>query len=668
MKKIILLVLAIIVISPSLKATETLTFSDDFKSGTENWNLESGWSIISDGGNPVLQGTEHTFAATYIEGIAGKLELKLRLQEGGIHLNIRSAPTDSGLNRYFVGLNKGGSYIQKQLGNEFQELKGGGTGISLSEWHQIRVEIVQEKINVFVDNNLILSAQDQDLLKEGGISFETLENSIAEIDDVKIDTQVPDTRNILAEDLFPEGKHKGDITLQGREVLVLEQGKFEQFGNIYLKDSSQLIIRDASLKISRYQRLLNHWGIHLESRSSLAVENSELIPGEGALFVIEARERAKISLKDSPTQVHLFSVFGSARAVVENSKIVGEIGGLVSAYDKADIKVVNSEIGAVNLYIPNRATFEASGLRTGFFEKWNLHQDARVSGINYNITLINTGLVKDAIGPGPFERGWPLFIDSGAKVKIENSELRKVVIELNNEKAEFANFSLETPTNFRYRNISLEKVKVMGQWGVFIHGDSDVIVRDSDAFWTFIYDEANLTLINTHMNEFDPRNFKGRLIFNNVKWDTAAEIIGNNDFTMEGSIEIGEIGGFSWETSKVTRAYDMAGKPNSEITLRKGEEIVWQGKTDENGRVSFSIKFEDATFDDRWIVQDNFGHNAEISFFSKTPFDIQQKIKIRAPQNQPPPFLKPLVPGLALLVLIVLSLFIWKKYLKGRVN
>ena len=131
---------------------------------------------------------------------------------------------------------------------------------------------------------------------------------------------------------------------------------------------------------------------------------------------------------------------------------------------------------------------------------------------------------------------------------------------------------------------------------------ADVIIRDSDAFWTFIFDDSKLTLINTHMNEFDPRNFRGEMIFENSRWDTAAEILENNNFTMSGSLEIGSIGGFSWENSKVTRIYDVIGKPNSELTLRKGEEIVWQGKTDGQGKASFSLKFNDTTFDDSWLI------------------------------------------------------------------
>ncbi len=661
----------------SVKA-EIQIFNDDFESSVDNWNLESGWSVISENGDRVLQGTQHTFTTAYLEGVTNKLELKLKLLQGSIHLNIRSKPVPEGLNRYFIGLNNGSSYIQKQFNNDFQSLKT-GEGISLNEWHDIKIEVIQDKINVFYDGDLILSAQDKDLIKEGGVSFETHEESRAYIDDVRIETEVPDARDLKVQDLFPDGEHKGDLTLEGRDLLTLENGEFEQFGNIYLKDKSKLIIRDSTFKITRYQKLLNHWGIYLEDRASLEIENSRLIPGEdpisheGTLFVINARDRTSVNMKNSPTKIHLFMMFGNAKAVVENSEIVGDIGGIVSAFDKSDIKVINSKIGAVNLYIPNGATFEASGLGTGFFQKWNLHEDTKVSGIDYNITLMNTELVKDTIGPGPFERGWPVFIESDAHVKIKDSELRKVVITLRDEKAEFVDFHLETPTNFNYKNITLENVIVKGQWGIFIHGSSDVVVRDSDAFWTFIFDDSKLTLVNTDMNEFDPRNFRGEMVFENSRWNTAAEILENNNFTMRGSLQIGNIGGFSWENSSVTRIYDLTGKPNSELTLKKGEETVWRGKTDENGKASFSLRFDDTTFDDSWLIQDNFGNENEVTFFSKTPINIQQsiiskyiqKIKLKVSPG-PPPTSKVVFTVFPLIIVAIVVFFLWKRWLKKK--
>jgi hypothetical protein len=557
-----------------------------------------------------------------IIGTVNKLELELKLSQGAIHLNIRSEPSSEGLNRYFIGFNKDGSYIQKQLGDDFRRLTDHGKSISLNEWHKIRIEIIQDTIEVFSDDEIVFSIEDKDIIQEGSVSFETFEDSRVYIDKVRVETVILEARQIRARALFPDGKHKGNIILEGRDFLRLENGTFEQFGNVYLKDGSNLILRNATLYISRYKRLLNHWGIYLEDKASLEIKDSILLPGKETLVVIHARDRTRVDMKNSPTKIHLFTMSENAEALVEDSEIVGNIGGLVGAHGKARVKVSNSKIGAINLWIPSGATFETSGLRTGFFKEWDLQKDTKVSGIDYNIILTNTELVKDTIGPGPFERGWPVFIDSGANVTIKDSELRKVVIELHDEKAEFTNFALNKSTNFIYRNIHLENVTVKGQWGIFMHGSSEVIVRDSDAFWTFIYGDSTLTLINTHMNEFDPRNFYGQVIFENSRWDTAAEIIQNNDFTIKGSLKIGEIGGFSWEDSKVTRVYDVIGKPNTELILEKEGKTVWQGKTDEDGKVSFSIKFNDAIFLDSWKLRDNLGTHVKIRFFSNTPIKL----------------------------------------------
>ena len=654
-------------------AVETEVFSDDFEVGSNGWSLEPGWSVVSENRNKVLQGTQHSFATAFLEGAVNKLELKLKIVKGSIHINIKSKSVTGGLNRYFIGLNPGDSRISKQVGNNFLTLQGGGKVISLGEWHKIKIEIVGKKINVYSDGNLIVSAEDENILEEGGISIETFEDSIAYIDDVRAETLVPEAREIKSADLFPQGEHRGDIVISGRDFLILENGEFTQFGNIYLKDSSRLIIKNSTFKITRYQKLLNHWGIYLQDRASLEIENSKLIPGEskegGTLFIINARGYSKVNVRNSPTKLHLFMMFDNAKAQVENSEIIGNLGGLVGAFDRAEIKVINSKVGAINLRIPKNAVFEANGLGTGVFKDWNLKRDTKNSGIGYNIILQNTEIIPDKIGPGPYERGWPVFIESGAKVKIKDSELRKVIIELYDEKTEFSNFYLEKPSNFNYRDIHLENVKVMGQWGIFLHGSSDVVVRDSEAFWTFIYDDSKLKLINTHMNEFDPRNFRGEIIFENSKWDTAAEILENSDFVMRGSLEIGNIGGFSWENSKVKRIYDVIGKPGAELTLTKGDEVIWSGKTDKEGRASFSLKFDDTTFNDHWTLKDSLSHTQEVTFFSNTPIDMDQSviskfistIRYKMSPSSSPSVVKLIFPLILISLFVILFLYFKKK-------
>lgn len=670
---LILIILLGLGLSSLAQAAATEVFSENFESGLEYWNLEQGWEVVNADANNVLRGTRHSFAEAYLGGNVVTLEAKVKILEGGLHINFRAGETADGQARYFLGLNGFGSYLQKESGGmNFQELATGGKGIALESWHQIRITIQNGEIRISVDGNLLFDVEDANIIEDGGIGFETLDNSLVYIDDVMAEIAVPEAREIKSGDMFSGGEHKGDITLEGGDFLILENGKFSQFGNIYVKDRARLLIRNAELKISRHEKLLNHWGIELSGNAVLDVSNSKLLPGEGALFIVNARDSAKVKMKDSPTKLHLFQMFDRAKAEVDHSEIIGEIGGLVSASGGASITIANSKIGAVSLDIPKDAMFEASGLGTGFFKDWNLQRDTKVSGIDYNIILRDTELVPDRIGPGPFERGWPVFIDSGANVKITDSQLRKVVIELHDEKAEFSGLVTEKPTNFHYRDIAIENVSVMGQWGIFLHGSSDVVVRDSEDFWTFIFDDSRLRLINTHMDEFDPRDFRGELIFENSSWDTAAEIIKNNDFTMSGSLEIGEIGGMSWENSKVTRKYGVIGKPNSQLTLTKDNQSVWSGVADENGRAEFELRFDDANFNDTWQIKDTFGNEREITFFSNTPVNMNEGIvsiyaqKItRFFQSPPPPqFFKIFLPFFLLLAVILF--FFAKKNIWNR--
>ncbi|MEK7173060.1 MAG: hypothetical protein AAB740_03720, partial [Patescibacteria group bacterium] len=113
-------------------------------------------------------------------------------------------------------------------------------------------------------------------------------------------------------------------------------------------------------------------------------------------------------------------------------------------------------------------------------------------------------------------------------------------------------------------------------------------------------------------------------------------------------------------------------KPDSDLTLIKVEEIVWQGKTDEKGKASFSLKFDDATFDDSWVVQDNFGNENEVTFFSKTPIDIQQsiilkfikKIKVKIPPGSPPKSVRIGLAVFGLAIAAIITFLFRKRYSK----
>jgi len=439
--------------------------------------------------------------------------------------------------------------------------------------------------------------------------------------------------------LFMNGEHRDDITLSGKEVLVLDNKEFKQFGNIYLKDSSKLIIRNATLQITRI-RANWHSGIYPEDYSSLEIDNSILRPGEDTGFVVEAREFSHVSMKNSPTKVHLFSIWDNASAEVENSEILFDIGGAVGAFDRAFVKVKNSTIGAIVINVPPDATLFAEELDTGYFKEWSLQKNLSVSGINSNLILEDTELVPDDLEPGGFERSWTFFFhstaDSSANISIKNSNVRRIVFALQNETAEFSNLHLRVPTNYKYKNIELKNVTVSSQWGLFIqNGLSDVTVRDSEGLHTIISDNSKVTFINTMINEFNANNLHGEIIFRNSicvnpliiigSLEKVVPITGNNDFVIRGNCKIDPnlIPWTRWEDSNVTKFYDVLSENKTRLTLEKDGKIVWSGEINENGEAEFSIRVDDTTVMDKWILKDDFNHSVEVGFFSETPIKLE---------------------------------------------
>ena len=69
-------------------------------------------------------------------------------------------------------------------------------------------------------------------------------------------------------------------------------------------------------------------------------------------------------------------------------------------------------------------------------------------------------------------------------------------------------------------------------------------------------------------------------------------IIGNNDFVIKGDVIINPnlTAGTSWKNSSITKFYYVLAEKETELTLEKDGNIVWSGKTDQNGEAEFSIK------------------------------------------------------------------------------
>ncbi len=429
--------------------------------------------------------------------------------------------------------------------------------------------------------------------------------------------------------------HNEELVIEGTKTKIIENVKYFQKGHIYINDQAKLIIKNSQLRMGQGSAPTVHVYIFVAPGASLEVENSSIFPDTGLVCVMN---RGTVSMTDSPTSIHYFDMSEGAQLTMINSEMVFNIGGLLQVTG-GDTTLIDSTIGALGLAVPANAHLDVSGLESGvYFESWDVHEI--IPDADYNLVLERTHILKDdftgELEYGPYERGWLFFLNPDAHVKISNSELRKVFMELTNEDVEFNNLMVGIPSSLNYRDIKLTDVIIMGQWPFTIE-DSNVTIKNSDYLFLQPSGQSTVTLINSHMCEFIPRDFFGTMIFENGLWTIAGEIIGGltyhsmeNDFTIKGSLKIDEEvrKSLRWEDARVTREYDVIIK-DKDANLVKGALIKINGKTfvsDDTGQAKLSLVFDEFNYIELKNLEVWKGENLiaqkEIDFFTETPVII----------------------------------------------
>lgn len=161
---------------------EAVLFEEDFEDGqAQGWELEPGWSV-ADG---MLKGQGHSWARPLVGPWRDfRLQFRLKLQSGRIHLVYRM--NDRG--RYFIGFHEQGSYLSKQYWPEtfIDLLDQAVESRDLGHWYQIEIAGEGAHLRFSVDGELEWQYTDPNPLEEGTFAFETLEESAAFIDDIRV--------------------------------------------------------------------------------------------------------------------------------------------------------------------------------------------------------------------------------------------------------------------------------------------------------------------------------------------------------------------------------------------------------------------------------------------------------------------------------------------------
>ncbi len=161
---------------------EILLFQENFDDGqAQGWELESGWEV-ADG---MLIGHGHNWAWPH----AGpwqdfRLQFRLNLEQGAIHLVYRL--NDTG--RYFIGFHPEGSYLQKQYWPEtFIPLLEQPVELRVpGRWRDIEIAGDGPQLRFSVDGEVEWQYTDSAPLLGGSFAFETLDEGVARIDDIRV--------------------------------------------------------------------------------------------------------------------------------------------------------------------------------------------------------------------------------------------------------------------------------------------------------------------------------------------------------------------------------------------------------------------------------------------------------------------------------------------------
>lgn len=163
-----------------------LVYQEDFEDGqAQGWNLESGWQVVREEGGSFLEGEGH-FWARGDQALSDdfRLTFRLRLERGRIHLVVRN----NDIGRYFIGLDSQGADLNRQ---EWPSTFKNGLATTTRNhttktWHSIEIVGQTGRLDVSVDGRKELSYTDPAPLAGGTFAFETLDDSIAQVDDIEL--------------------------------------------------------------------------------------------------------------------------------------------------------------------------------------------------------------------------------------------------------------------------------------------------------------------------------------------------------------------------------------------------------------------------------------------------------------------------------------------------
>ena len=435
----------------------------------------------------------------------------------------------------------------------------------------------------------------------------------------------------------------GDITLNGDEILLIENTTYTNKGNITLNDNSQIIIRNSTFNFE--QDYHEQYRIILHASSSLEIDNSTLTSSQR--FLVPLFGNSKVTVNSS---ILLNETLRWKRGAIFqpnnnstfscNYSYLDCVGDMYSysASTKATISIQNSTMQSLAFHFPLNSTVNLQDFQKGLIQDLQLLKSN--TGLPYDLLISNTTI----------ENEFNVWIKDNAQVTFTNCELSQVAID-DQASVSFVDSSVDQLLP-RFNNVTVTlnnlAIGFVDSLTLDLSGSNAFILNVTNSYiggyYIRIHQGSNVEIANSHIAVLRPDGdsittinnstidetwfwcFQGTISFNNTIVDNWADTRKDlswpgceNDFLIKGTVTfnkadlINESLGNQWSDTIVRREFPcLIQIENPDTTtievIDPNGNLVFSGNPDAAGDILFQLTFDQFTYDKVWnlrLLQDS---------------------------------------------------------------
>jgi len=434
-------------------------------------------------------------------------------------------------------------------------------------------------------------------------------------------------------------RHEGSLALWGNQKIVVEgRGSiFYQKGNIELHGNSQLIVRNGGVFILE-QDYHEQYHIDLYDQSQIVVENGEMRSPNRYYVDMEGRSKvtldhAKVALEQSNfsdagaiwTTHGTGAIFEAKDSKIDMLYLTYPWSGPAYVTQRDIITVKGGKINQLSPDFDDEAVVELSGWVQG--KVLNVHLSAQETRLPYDLTLESVeveriiawskGRSEVTIVHSHLSQYRP---DGQSKVIIQDSYVDELVPTFDRLKGEVVIKGWH-PGRFEQWSVDLGPqggyfLSILDSYiGAFVVRPFHVrlLLKDCDIEQLRPFWDAYVVVKNSHISALWFWDYWGTTVFQNAVVDDLQDIrrypeVAQNEFWIKGTVTFKNATlvipglGEQWLQTVVHREYPVQvvrnGKPAPLVSLRVLDfagNLIWEGKTDEKGEMTFTVAFTKET-------------------------------------------------------------------------